>query len=173
MTRKPGLEIWLVHSTNFTARVIQLGMKVYCILRGKKIPSIVYNHALIYDKSQDCIYEADFPEVVKLSYEDWLSKTKNKKAKLKKIPLNTTDNKYLVMVKYLEKQVGKPYETINFWWHMVKIFTGHWFGSLTDDQHYCYELVIRAMNTVCNNAIYEFLNPYEFDEYIKSVKSNK
>ena len=56
---------------------------------------------------------------------------------------------------------------------MFKKFTNKWFGSITDDQHYCYELVIRAMNTVCNNAIYEFLNPYEFLEYIKKVKSTK
>lgn len=156
------MEIWLVNTTNFSARVIHTGMKLFCALRGKEKPSIVYNHALIYDPSSDCIYEADFPKVVRITKSEWLAKKKNKTANIKVVGLKLTERQQRSMLSYLTVQVGKPYETINFWWHLVKIFTGKWNGDRTDKAHYCYELVIRAVNSVCVHQMDDYLNPYEF-----------
>lgn len=161
------MEIWLIHTHNFTAKLIQTGMKLYCIKNKLAIPDVIYNHALVYDPDSDMIYEADFPEVVMISKADWMAKKKNKKAVVKVIKLNISDRQKRSMLSYLTVQVGKSYELSNFIWHTLKIFTGRWNGNTTDKQHYCYELVIRALNAIWPSHFYEYLNPYEFNELSK------
>lgn len=128
---------------------------------GVKIPKIIYNHGLIYDPDTDLIYEADFPKVVAIKRSEWESKKKNKTAIIKRVKLNLTSRQKSIILTYLQEQIGKKYELINFWWHLVKIVTNKWYGSTTDKTHYCFELIIRAINSVLTNKIDEYLNPYE------------
>jgi len=165
------MEIWLVNTQNFTAKLIHIGMKLYCMKNKWPIPEVIYNHALIYDPEQDCVYEADFPVVVRISKAEWAAKKKNKTAKVKVVELKTTDRQRRAMLSYLSVQVGKSYELSNFLWHTVKIATGNWSGNTTDKQHYCYELVIRAINNVWPSHFNTYLNPYEFNEMISKNSS--
>lgn len=155
------MQIYLIHTENFTARGIHFFMKLYCKIKNMSIPDIIYNHAAMYDEVTDYIYEADFPRVVRISHEDWSKKKKNKTAIIKVIHLTTNTSDRRILLEYLNAQVGKKYEVVNFLWHIIRIFTGKWYGSLTDNQHYCYELVIRAVNYLRGKKIYEFLNPIE------------
>jgi len=161
------MEIWLVNTKNFTARLIQLGMRLYCIKNGVDVPKIIYNHALVYDADTDFIYEADYPKVVCIPRSEWYTKKKNKTAVVKVIKINISDRQKRSILSYLSVQIGKSYELSNFIWHTIKIFTGKWKGNTTDKQHYCYELVIRALNAIWPSHFYEYLNPYEFNELAK------
>lgn len=156
------MKVLIVHTENFSARLIHLGMKLFCFLRGYKIPKIIYNHALLYDESTGYIYEADFPKVVKLTKEQWLNKKKNKRVIVKEVEFYLTTSDSAIMRDYAEEQVGKNYEILNFWYHMLKIFINVWLGDISDKSHYCYELVIYALNKRYKKYIYPYLNPYEF-----------
>lgn len=162
--------IQIVHTRNFTARGIHLFMKLHCLLRGKKIPPVIYNHALFYDEKEQVIYEADFPRVVKLPVSEWRAKGKNVNAIIKTVDARLTYAEEREVKRYLEEQVGKRYETINFWWHILKVFTGKWFGRRNDDRHYCYELVIHALNRSWRFSVDPYLNPYEFYERLVENK---
>jgi hypothetical protein len=161
------MQIRLIHSKNFSARGIQIFMKLFCILRGIKPPKIIYNHALIYDEKTDELYEADFPHVVKMSFSKWKEKKKNKTALIEMVNIEFTQDEEIEIKKYLEAQVGKHYEISNFWWHIAKVFTGKWYGRKDDKRHYCYELVLYALNTLKKNNFDAYLNPYEFSKNFK------
>lgn len=147
--------------------MIHLGMKIYCWLRGKKVPEVIYNHALVYDSNTEAIFEADFPKVVSIHISKWNEKKKNKTAIIKKIPLDLKVVESRSMFWYLMNQRGKKYELINFWWHLVKIFTGKWYGKRNDNQHYCYELVLWAYNKATGSDYDVYMNPIEFSEKFK------
>lgn len=157
------MEIWQVHTKNvFMARFIHVGMRTYCLLRGIKQPDIVYNHALMYHNGY--VYEADYPRVKKIPLEKWQKIKKNKRATIKKYNLQLTQNQEFKIYVFLELQIGKPYELINFFWHMIKIFTGKWYGRHDNKRLYCYELVIYAMNVIrMRDKIDCYLNPIEFN----------
>lgn len=157
------MEIWKVNTKNLSAMVIHLGMKIYCILRGIKIPNIIYNHALIYDNKNDIIYEADFPRVIKMKKNLWYDIKKNKKAIIQKNEIKISEDQELILRNYLEDQIGKRYEIKNFWWHLLKIFTNKWSGSKTDDKHYCIELVLHCINKISEQKYDPYLNPIEFN----------
>jgi len=161
------MEIWLISSKNITAWLVKTGMKLFCIKNGLDIPKEIFNHAMIYDPDTDLVYEAGFPKVVCISQSEWLNKKKNKKALIKVIRLNISDRQKRTMLSYLSVQVGKEYELSNFLWHTLKIFTGKWRGNVDDKQHYCYELVIRALNSIWPSHFYEYLNPFEFNTMAK------
>lgn len=139
-------------------------MKLYCRLKKKPIPSVIYNHALIYDESENFVYEADYPRVVKMPLEEWKKKKKNQTAKIKTVDITFSFVENKDMKAYLERQVGKKYELINFLWHIVKVFTGKWYGKRNDDRHYCYELGIYAINRSWRYAEDPYMNPIEFWE---------
>lgn len=159
------MEIWLIHTTNFSARMIHLGMKIYCWLRGKKVPEVIYNHALVFDGT--LITEADYPVVDCMGLKAWKNKKKNQTAIIKKLPLDLSIEQNNAMWHYLNDQEGKKYELLNFWWHLVKIFTGKWYGKRNDNQHYCYELVLWALNMSTGSNYDVYMNPIEFAEKFK------
>lgn len=150
----------MVNTKNLSARIIHLGMRIFCWLNGIKQPDIIYNHALIYKNG--VIYEADFPRVNKMVYDKWSDVEKNKKARIKKLKIDCSLEEEKIILNYLNKQVGKKYELINFWWHLIKIFTGKWHGRKDDKKLYCYELIIYALNTITKEPLYPYLNPVEF-----------
>lgn len=66
---------------------------------------------------------------------------------------------------YLESQEKKKYEIGNFLWHLLKIFTGLWWGSWNDDRHSCVELCARSLQ-VAGYDIPKYVNPSELYEYL-------
>lgn len=142
-------------------------MKLYCVLRGIKPSEIIYNHALFYDEISQEIYEADYPRVVKVSVGDWKSKRKNRTAIVKTLDLSLTTREQDEIREYLKNQVGKRYEVFNFWWHILKVFTGKWWGPRNDKRLYCYELVIYALNRSYRFSEDPYLNPYQFCKKFK------
>jgi hypothetical protein len=143
-------------------------MKLYCLLRRKPIPDIIYNHALIYDEEESVVYEADYPRVVKLNLDVWKNIKKNRTAKIKTVDINFSFVENREIKNYLEAQVGKKYELINFLWHIVKVFTGKWYGKRNDKQHYCYELAIYSMNRSWKFCEDPYMNPIEFwEKFVK------
>lgn len=158
------MQIHLISTKNFTARGIHFFMKAYCLLRNKKIPDVIYNHALLFDEKLQEVYESDFPTVVKIPYSEWKNKKKNKTAKIKILDIKFSYNENNSIKKYAQKQVGKKYEVINFLWHIFKVFSGKWIGNRSDKRLYCYELIIYALNSTGTYNIDPYLNPYEFSE---------
>lgn len=140
-------------------------MKLYCFLRGKKVPEVIYNHALVFDGL--LVFEADFPVVDMMGLKSWQKKKKNKTAIIKKIPMNLSPDQNKAMYQYLWDQEGKKYELVNFWWHLLKIVTGRWYGKQNDNQHYCYELVLWAYNLATGSNYDVYMNPIEFAETFK------
>jgi len=166
------MQVKLIHTKNFSAKGIHFFMKLHCKLRKLNVPSVIYNHALFYDEKLGEVYEASYPHVVKISIDEWNNIEKNKTAIIKTLDLNFTCSETNSIKKYLEKQVGKPYEIINFWWHILKVFTGKWYGAKHDKRHYCYELILHALNTLHKYNEDAYLNPYEFGKKFKVYDSD-
>jgi hypothetical protein len=143
-------------------------MKLYCLLRGKTVPDIIYNHAIVYDEVESLVYEADYPRVVRMKLDEWKGIRKNKTAEIKTIDVNFSFVENRDIQKYLDCQIGKRYEVINFLWHAVKVFTGKWYGKRKDDRHYCYKLVINSMNRSWRFCEDPYMNPIEFwEKFVK------
>lgn len=158
------MRVRLEHTSNFTARLIQFWMIVDALIRFKR-PTFTYNHALI--EYMGNVYEAVDEGVVYRSLKDHFSEKKfGKPYKEKIIELDLSESEKARALTYLNSQVGKKYEYSNFLFHPVKTITGKWEGEKTDNRHYCYELVIRAMNATGNYNLDPFLNPREFVEKV-------
>ena len=129
----------LIHSTNFTARLIQLGMFLWCILRFKK-PKYTYNHCeIVYGNNvYDFLSSGAIDEGIKTR--SWLSvrKSYNNDFRFQVYELAKPSDLENA-VKYLAETENIPYEYSNFFYHAVKIFTGKWLGSTNKNKLYCYE----------------------------------
>jgi len=69
------------------------------------------------------------------------------------------------IVAFLREQVDKHYETFNFWWHIVKVFTGKWYGPTGDSQHSCVEIINKVLMMLGEPVTMDF-NPFETQEYL-------
>ena len=158
------MRIRLEHTSNVSARLIQFWMIADALIRFKR-PEFIYNHILIENEGN--VYEAIDEGVVCCSLAKHFSNKKYlKKYQEKIIELDFSEDEKARTIAYLNKQVGKKYEFSNFLFHPIKTITGKWKGQKTDNRHYCYELVIRAMNATGKYNINPFLNPREFYEQI-------
>lgn len=152
----------LEHTANFSARLIQFWMFIDALWHFKK-PTFTYNHALIQDDSG--VFEAIDKGVVYTGLSTHYSQKKYKlKFRDKSIYLGLTEREEEKAIAYLISQVGKKYEYSNFLFHPIKTITGKWEGEKTDNRHYCYELVIRALNASGKYNLDPFMNPVEFEE---------
>lgn len=70
------------------------------------------------------------------------------------------------MVEYAESTIGRvKYELFNFWWHIVKVFTGKWYGSTNDKKQSCVEFVNRVLR-IAGYDIPVDANPYELEMFL-------
>jgi len=65
-----------------------------------------------------------------------------------------------LIIDYLDKQVGKKYEVANFWFHILRIWFGKWFGSTTHKQYSCIELVNNCL-VLAGIQVSTWDSPYE------------
>jgi len=159
------MRIRLEHTANLSARLIQVWM-IADALKCLKRPSFIYNHILIENEGN--VYEAIDEGVVCCSLAKHFSHKKYRKPyKDEIIDIEFSEAEKARAIAYLNRQVGKKYEFSNFLFHPIKTITGKWKGQKTDNRHYCYELVIRAMNATGKYNLDPFLNPREFYEEIK------
>lgn len=159
------MRIRLEHTVNFSARLIQVWMFVDALAHFKR-PTFTYNHALIEKNNR--VWEAIDEGVVSTSLSMHFERKKySNKFTDKVIELNLSVLEEAGALAYLESQVGKKYEYSNFLFHPIKTITDKWEGEKTDNRHYCYELVIRALNATGKYNLDPFLNPREFVEQFK------
>jgi len=163
------MRIRLEHTANFSARLIQLWMIADALIRFN-LPSFIYNHILI--ENDGAVWEAIDEGVVYSTLAEHFSHKKyRKKYEEKIIELDFSETEKAQAIAYLNQQVGKKYEFSNFLFHPIKTITGEWKGQKTDNRHYCYELVIRAMNATGKYKLDPFLNPREFYESFCNIGS--
>ena len=154
------MRIRLEHTANFSARLIQFWMIVDALIRLKR-PKFIYNHVLI--ESNGFVWEAIDAGVVNSTLSEHFSHKKYRKPYTDKvIELDFSEAEKALAIAYLNNQVGKKYEFSNFLFHPIMTLTGKWKGQKTDNRHYCYELVIRAMNATGKYNLDPFMNPREF-----------
>lgn len=156
--------IRLIRTTNFSARLIHLGMWLWAVLRFKK-PKKIYNHFEIgYDGLMSSGAVADGVE--NRLFADYLKE--HDVEDYVEYPISLSDDKYKVALEYIRRSEGIKYEYSNFLWHTVKIFTGLWLGNKTNRKLFCYEYGIRFLNYVKSYGLDPYMNPYEFKDWADS-----
>jgi len=149
--------ISIIRTHNFSAKLIHIGMWLWCIFRGLK-PQKTFNHCEFRYMG---FTSGAISEGVKTR--NWLSYWTGLKKKSKiDYSLTLSNAEWDFVEKYLNNAENTKYEFENFWWHLVKIITGKWEGDKTTKKTYCYEHVIRALNAIGRFDIDVFMNPYEF-----------
>ena len=163
------VNIRIIRTRNFTAKLIHLGMFLWAILRWKKI-NRTYNH---FEIGYDGLTSGAIKDGVKTR--NWLRYVKEHKwIEWVEYTLELTDEEWNEGYKYLTDVEDIKYEVENFWWHLVKIIIGKWKGGRSSKELYCYEHGIRFLNVTKRFELDNFLNPHQFkilaDKYILSVK---
>jgi hypothetical protein len=136
-------------------------MWLYAFLRGKKRIRCCNHWSIIIGDTE---YEAIGRGVVKRPY----NISGHQYVKEWKI-----DSPYEADVKrFLDDQVGKKYEVLNFIFHILKIWFGGWLGSYNQNQYSCIELVNTALQVGgISLNLSKWSNPYEsqvwFDQAFK------
>jgi len=161
------MKIVIEHTTNWSARLIQFWMGVDALLHFKK-PRFTYNHAMV--KFNTIVYEAVSNGVHPISWENHLKAHKPTQYKEYTVDLSTEEE--VIIRNYLYSQQDVPYEFSNFFWHVIKTFTGKWYGSKNDKKEWCYELVTNSLNKIERLRVEDtYPNPREaeliFDEMFK------
>ena len=151
------VNIRIIRTKNFTAKMIHFGMLLWALIRFKKIKKS-YNHTEIsYNKySSGAVAEG--------------VKTRLWTTYLKNHSVTEWINYYIIITPkqwnrgllYLDAMEGVPYEVENFWWHLVKIIIGKWKGSKTAKELFCYEHSIRFLNATGEFDLDPYMNPYQF-----------
>lgn len=162
--KKNKVTIILIRSYNLSARIIHIGMFLWYILRFKK-PIKCYNHCEV--KYGDSTSGAISKGVKTRNYEEYLKDLK--KYKLLTYDLDLTKKEYENGLKYLEEAEGKKYEFENFLFHAFKIFSDKWYGDTSASELYCYEHVIRFLNSTGKYNINPFLNPVEAENLFNII----
>jgi hypothetical protein len=154
--------ITIIRTKNISAIAIHIGMWLWAVLRGLKTRKC-YNHVEIRfgDETSGAISEG----VKTRLWIDYLRKFNGKYFKYLDYNLELSDEEYEKGLNYLKNAEETPYEFENFWWHLVKIIFGKWYGSKTSRKTYCYEHAIRFLNSTGKYNIDPFLNPYEFKDW--------
>lgn len=152
------VSVTIIRTYNFTAKMIHLGMWLWCVFRALK-PKKTFNHCEVrYGE----LTSGAIAEGVKTR--PWAYYVHGiKKMQWENYCLELTEEQLRKGLAYLETAEGSPYEFENFWWHLVKIITGKWKGSKTTRQTYCYEHGIRFLNATGKYDLDPFMNPYEFN----------
>lgn len=152
-----NFSIALVHTHNFTARLIQAGMWLWAVVRAKK-PYKTWNH---FEVRYDNLTSGAVGEgVITRPWEDYVQSKKFIEYIVYALPLTPEEqNKGLA---YLQSVEGHKYEYAMFLWHFIKIICGHWHGAETQKKMFCYEHGIRFMNATGKYDLDPYLNPYEF-----------
>lgn len=159
-----NVEVVIVRTHNFSAKLIHIGMFLWYILRFKK-PTYCYNHCEL--KYGDLTSGALAKGVISRNFDEYVSGLKKHKLKFYQIEL--TDEEYDNGMIYLKQAEGVKYEFANFLWHTVKIFTDRWYGSKSASELYCYEHVIRFLNATGKYKINPFLNPVEYEKLFNKI----
>lgn len=150
-----------IRSNAFLPLAIQFFMWLYVVrvnffrsFTGKeKLPHIKTCNHLSICVNNNIEWEAIGKGVVKRVY----SIDGHQYVKEWKVP---TEN-YQEVVNYLDNQVGKGYEFLNFIFHILKVFGFRWLGPWNDKHHSCVELANRALQIAGVKGINKFDNPYE------------
>lgn len=150
-----------IRSNAFLPLAIQFFMWLYVVrvnffrsFTGKeKLPHIKTCNHLSICVNNNIEWEAIGKGVVKRVY----SIEGHQYVKEWKVP---TEN-YREVINYLDAQVGKGYEFLNFIFHILKVLGFRWLGSWNDKHHSCVELANRALQIAGVKEIKKFHNPYE------------
>ena len=144
------MKIQGIRSNKFLPRAIQLFMWLYAKLH-RKPPIHCCNHWSVIIGNME--YEAIGKGVVMRHY----SIRDHYYVKEWEVPIDNP----LVVLSYLQKQVGKGYEFSNFFFHILKVMGFRWLGIYNDKRFSCIELVNRALQVAKIEGFNKFDNPYE------------
>jgi len=166
------IEIRLINSNSFSSKIIRAGMWLWTVSRG--LPRIkTYGHAeIVFEKDGILMSNgatATEGGVNTRTWKKYLQIYHNYYAiDYISYQLTLTEKESNLLLEYIKKTDGIPYEFENFYWHIVKILIGKWKGSKTTKQIYCYEHMIRALRATGKYDIDIFMNPYEFKDWADS-----
>lgn len=139
-----------IRSNAFLPRAIQLFMWLYA--KFHRLPPIkCCNHWSVIIGNME--YEAIGKGVVMRQY----SIKSHKYVKEWQVQIDNP----MVVLAYLQDQVGKGYEFSNFLFHILKVAGFRWFGIYNDKRHSCIELANRALQIAGVEGINKFDNPYQ------------
>lgn len=166
---RDSITIQGIRSKAFLPLAIQFFMWLYVVrvnffrfFNGKeKLPYIKTCNHLSICVNNNIEWEAIGKGVVKRVY----SIKGHQYVKEWKVP---TEN-YQEVVNYLDNQVGKGYEFLNFIFHILKVFGFRWLGSWNDKHHSCVELANRALQIAGVEGINKFDNPYEMQRKLNQM----
>lgn len=154
-----NIDIAIIRTKNLSARIIHIGMWLYCVLRFIK-PQRTYNHAEV---KLGFFTSGAIPKKVKTRpWKEYLAHYEDKFFRHIEYPVPLSEDEINKGLDYLNEVEGTPYEFENFWYHTIKIFKNVWRGSNTTRQLYCYEHVIRFLNATGKYDLDPFMNPYQF-----------
>lgn len=149
------------------ARLIQFGMFLYQILRGKK-PIKSPNHTEILIRGIDNQFAYSYGARASGVFPLPLEKTANLgKRKGFKIPVD--EETYKKVLSYCIQTTGAKYEFSNFKYQIRKIFTGKWGGQDKPKKFYCIEHTSHVLNIIKPGFIEEprSMNPFDLYEKLK------
>ena len=149
----------IIRSYNLTAKMIHLGMFLWCIFRFKK-PKKSYNHCEI--RFGNLTSGAIASGVKTRKWDNYYNESKKQVIDYE---LKLTNEEMFRSYLFLKSTENIPYEFENFLWHLIKIITGFWIGSKTNNHTYCYEHGIRWINNTFNVELDVFMNPWQFKEW--------
>lgn len=150
--------VFAEHTHNFSARLVQLGMWLWQVVRFRK-PVKVYNHwgfRVIGNAAYN--YEAT-AHGVKVT-------TRPLAPEWRAWQVELTDN----AIEYLTLQEDKKYEYANFLFHALRILFPAWLGSRNDDKHSCVELVTRTLRK-SGYDVKIWSNPVELKEWMETMNT--
>ena len=158
----------LFRSYTILGRLVQFSMWLYCILRGLKVEKF-YNHCEI--EYLDLCSGAIETGVKTRYFREVINKEYKGKVEYIKYPIYLDKYEWIKAKIYLDKAENTPYEYSNFWFNIVKIFTGKWNGNRNRKKLYCVEHAINFLNATGRYRLEQYLNTYEakklFDEILK------
>lgn len=157
-----------IHTSNASAKLIQLGGWVEQVIRFKK-PVKVYNHSEIrfFVETLGAVDSG-------VELREWGSYWNSiQPAELVDYEFELNEAQTLRLQRFVASEAGKKYEYSMFFWHTVKIFTGKWYGSTSNKRFFCKELSIKCFNYVFEQNVDPYLSPVQWkaylDEYMKKM----
>ncbi len=151
--------IIMFRSRTVLGRLVQFSMWLWCILRGIKVEKF-YNHCeieyldLCSGAIETGLKTRYFQQVITNEYKG--------KVEYIKYPVYLDKFEWQKGKMYLDWAENTPYEYSNFWFNIVKIFTGKWSGNTDGKKLYCVEHVINFLNVTGRyGKLDKYLNTYE------------
>lgn len=167
------LDIGLVKSKGFLAKAIQFFMKRYARSRGVK-PDRYYNHAFLIVNMWDTKWVAEAKAegyVLTPFVESYLGRDNFKIGRVKNLRVT---KKLVAEVSREAAQLSfkqTRYDVMNFFWQIIKSYTGQWFRNDIDITKtlYCTEAVAHLVNMMKPGI---FVNPGEVNPLDIDINPN-